>query len=107
MCLILTLTGSVLNITYHSICAHIGEVLKVSSNTKEKVSTMLIYMQVKPEYQNIMETNYELRNWSSYRKYTSRILFVLPFEVTFKFTMSTAVYNNSHPHTKDLMHIPS
>jgi len=39
---------------YHSISARIGEVLKVCLNTRKKVSTMLIYMLVKPVYQNII-----------------------------------------------------
>ena len=106
LCLIITIKGSVLNM-YHSISAHIGEVLKVCSDTRKKVSIMLIYMLVKPVYQNIMQPNYELRNWSSYCKNTSRVLFILFFEITLKFTMSTAVYNNSHPRTKDPLHIPS
>jgi len=68
---------------------------------------MLIYMLVMSVYQNIMQPNYELRNWSSYCKNTSRILFVLFFKITLKFTMSTAVYNNSQPCAKDPLHIPS
>jgi len=68
---------------------------------------MLIYMLVNPVYQNIIQPNYELRKWSSYSKNTSRILFVLFLEITLKFTILTAVCNNSHPHTKDPLHIPS
>jgi len=79
----------------HSISAHVGGILKGSSNTKNKVSTMLIYMLLKPVYQNIVQPNYELRNWSSlYAKIHQ--LFVLFWEIIYNADSSLEQFTSMH-----------